>query len=73
MKRPALNLGVQFEYLNEIKNIKKTTTKDDVKVVYPDIILDGHGEEKKEILSMPLFWTSSQIFQVSARTRPRTV
>ena len=48
LKRPALNLGVQFEYLNEVKNTKKAVTKDDVEIVYPDIILDGDGRKKAD-------------------------
>jgi hypothetical protein len=46
LKRPALNLGIQYDYLQEIKNKNKTVTKDDIEVVYPDKILDGSGQEK---------------------------
>ena len=46
LKRPALNLGIQFEYLNERKNTKKRVDMNDVEVVYPDIILGGDGREK---------------------------
>lgn len=46
LKRPALNLGIQYEYLTEIKNVNKVVTKADIEVVYPDIIFNGDGLEK---------------------------
>ena len=49
LKRPALNLGIQYDYLQEIKNKSKTVTKDDIEVVYPDKILDGSGQETQSI------------------------
>ena len=66
LKRPALNLGVQFEYLNEVKNTKKAVTKDDVEIVYPNW-MEMVG--KRQTPSMLLCLISSQTFLVLARTR----
>ena len=45
-KRPALNLGLQYTYLTELKNKKVIISAEDVEVVYPDKVFDGNGNIK---------------------------
>ena len=46
IKRPALNIGIQYEYLDEVRDKKKVLTTEDIEVVYPDVVLGGNGEKK---------------------------
>ena len=46
IKRPALNFGIQYEYLREVKDKKKVVKIEDIEIVYPDKIFGGNGQEK---------------------------
>ena len=43
-KRPAVNLGIQYLYLED----KETPTMADVELVYPDVVYDGFGKVKDD-------------------------
>ena len=67
-RRPALNLGVQYRYLDEKKKSCGKKTKEDIEVVYPDLILDGDGMVKDD----PIHIFVPDIFKGISFTRDPT-
>ena len=47
-RRPALNLGLQYKYIEEKKKTNGRVVQEDIECVYSDMILDGDGKVKQE-------------------------
>ena len=46
--RPAENIGIAYKYLEEVHENKGYWSKEDYEEVYPDMVLGGNGNIKKE-------------------------